>query len=189
MNKAQMARVLVLVAVGSALGFAGCAREGAGGPVVATVNGRPIYAASLDLEMVRYEQLLLAGGDAEGSADPVRMARLRAEALEKLIDTELLYQEALRTGHEASKEAVEEQLSSLKGQFESEEAFETALGELGIEQTELRRDLERGLVIQEFVEEDIRPTVTVTPEDARAYYDTHPEQFTEPERVRARHIL
>jgi len=189
MKTVRFVGAAVLLVAGMLLGLSSCANKGANGAIVATVNGSPIYASSLDMEMVRYEQLLLDEGDAEGAANPERMGRVRAAALEKLIDTELLYQEAVRAGHQASEQAVDEQLGGLIGQFESEERFEEALAELGIQREDLRRDLEHSLAIQGFVDNDIGPAVEVSVQDARAYYDSHPELFTEPERVRARHIL
>jgi peptidyl-prolyl cis-trans isomerase C len=189
MNKIQMAGLTAVLVAGAALGFASCANEKAEGEVVARVNGTPIYASSLDMELVRHEQVLLERGESAESMDPVRMGRFRAGALEKLIDSELLFQEALRTGHKVADSAVDEQMKTLSGQFENEEKFQEALNGLKIQRKDLWRDLQHSLAIQEFINTDIEPTVSVTDQEARAYYDDNPDLFTQPERIRARHIL
>lgn len=194
-NKRRIAGLAMLVISIAVLTMGSCARKEADGEIAARVNGAPIYASSLDMELVRYEQQLLERGEIGDSGepgnrlDPVRMGRFRAGALEKLIDTELLYQEAVRRGHKVAGDAVDEQMGSLSAQFESKERFEEALAELGIKRRDLWRDLAHSMAIQEFINEEIEPTVSVTAEETRAYYDTHPELFTAPERVRARHIL
>jgi parvulin-like peptidyl-prolyl isomerase len=189
MKKVRFAGLAAVLVAGAALGFASCANKKADGEVVARVNGTPIYASSLDMEVVRYEQTLLDHGEAAGSMDAVRMGRFRAGALEKLIDTELLYQEALRTGHEVADATVDEQMRGLSGQFENEEKFQEALDGLKIHREDLRRDLQHSLAIQQFINAEIEPKVSVTEQDARTYYDDNRGLFTQPERVRVREIL
>lgn len=186
MNKAIRAGRAVAVAAAVAMALAGCTKEDPNGEIVARVNGAAIYASSLDMELVRHEQRLLERGE---MADPDQMGTYRDDALQKLIDTKLLYQEAVRAGHGAGSETVDEQLQGLIGGFESEQRFDEALAELGIRREDLRRDLEHGLSIQQLIVSKIEPAVRVSPEDVRAFYDSHPELFTESERVRARHIL
>ena len=160
--------------------------EEAGTEVVAQVNGVHIYAAELNLGVTRYEQDLSASGQVP---DPEKAGEYRAAALQVLIENELLYQEAQRRGITAAKEAVDEELAAIAGQFPGTLMFEKALVQMNVTKEDLRRDLERAQSVQRMIETSIEPQVAVSAEEVRSYYDANPRLFTDPERIRARHIL
>jgi len=60
---------------------------------------------------------------------------------------------------------------------------------LKISEVDVKTQIERGLVIQEFIDEEIGGKVMVPEKDVKTYYDTHPDSFKQPEQVRASHIL
>ena len=158
----------------------------AGTEVAAQVNGVHIYAAELNLGVTRSEQNLSASGQVP---DPEKANEYRAAALQVLIENELLYQEAQRRGITAAKEAVDEELAAIAGQFPGTLMFEKALAQMNITKEDLRRDLERAQIVQRMIETSIQPQVAVSAEEVRSYYDTNTRLFTDPERIRARHIL
>lgn len=47
----------------------------------------------------------------------------------------------------------------------------------------------RRMTVQKFVEEQFVQKVTVSDEEIKAFYDSHPEYFKQPEKVRASHVL
>jgi peptidyl-prolyl cis-trans isomerase C len=157
-----------------------------GQEVVARVNGQPIYASDVNLGATRLRQ--------KGTFDPQRNEekseeQLREEALQVLIENELLFQEAQRRGFSAVQEEVDQEMQTIAGQFPGPASFEKALSQMNVSREDLRRDLERAQTVERMVESTIEPGIGVNPEEVRAYYDANPQLFTDPERIHIRHIL
>jgi peptidyl-prolyl cis-trans isomerase C len=159
-----------------------------GKEIVAQVNGVNIYAADLNLGVTRYQQKLASAGQ-EPDTEKEGEYRAAAAALQTLIENELLFQEAQRRGFTAVKERVDEELAAIAGQFPTQPMFEKALAQMNLTPEDLRRDLEHAQSVKRMIETSIEPGVTVSAEEVRAYYDANPRLFTDPERIRARHIF
>jgi len=160
--------------------------EVAGKQIVAQVSGVPIYASDLNLAVTRFQQTLTSGGQEE---QPKSEEELRNAALQVLIENELLFQEARRRGFTAAPEAVEEEMTAIEGQFPGPTTFDKALALMSVTREDLRRDLERAQAVERMIETAIRPTVSVSTEEARVYYDANPARFTDPERVHVRQVF
>jgi parvulin-like peptidyl-prolyl isomerase len=160
--------------------------QDAGKQVVAKVNGVPVYAADLNLGLTRLQQKEISGGQTgELKSEEV----LREEALQLLIENELLFQEAQRRGFTAAREAVDEEMAAIAGQFPGPATFEKALAQMSVTREDLWRDLERAHTVERMVESAIEPGVSVNAEEVRAYYDANPGLFTDPERIHVRHVF
>ncbi len=157
-----------------------------GKEIVAQVNGQPIYATDVNLGVTRLRQ---KGTFAAPEKEPKSEQQLREEALQVLIENELLFEEAQRRGFTASQEAVDQELETIAGQFPGPATFEKALAEMNVTREDLRRDLERAQTVESMVASAIEPGIGVSPEEVRAYYDANPKMFTDPERVHLKHIL
>jgi parvulin-like peptidyl-prolyl isomerase len=153
---------------------------------VASVNGVLIPKAYLEREVRRFEEQALSQGQL---VDESQRDQLNRQALDTLIDIELLYQESQRRGFEISEERIEEQLNSLRTQFGDEEGYAAALEQIGISDGELRTELGRQLAIQEMIDKDITPATTVSEQESTDFYENNPAFFFSPEQVRASHIL
>jgi parvulin-like peptidyl-prolyl isomerase len=103
---------------------------------------------------------------------------LQQEAIEELVDQELLYQEARRRGLTASAEEVETQFDHLQSEFLSRVAFQEAKEEKGLSDEAIRRQIERDLVIVRLLDEAIYTQLTVDPD----------EMVTRPREVHERYI-
>lgn len=182
-NKGRIVPLLFLLA---AVLLGSCSAGQGETEVVARVNGERIYATDLSLGVARHEQMLMSSGQ---EPDAEKQDEYRSAALESLIENELLFQEAKSRGYAADLQAVDEQLQAISGQFPTQQMFDEALAQMSLTREGLRRDLERAQSVQKMIEESIEPQITVSAEEARAYYDGNPELFTDPERVRASHIL
>jgi peptidyl-prolyl cis-trans isomerase C len=153
---------------------------------VASVNGVLIPISFLEREVRRFEQQALSQGQ---MVDEAQKDRLNRQALDTLIDIELLYQESQRRGFEISDERVEEQVSDLRGQFGDEEGYAAALEQIGIDAEDLRTEFRRQLAIQDMIDTDIAPAVSVTDQESTEFYDSNQGYFFSPAQVRASHIL
>lgn len=153
---------------------------------VASVNGVLIPKEYLAREVRRFEEQALREGRI---VDESHRDVINRQALDTLIDIELLYQESQRRGFDITEERIEEQVSNLRTQYADEEGFAGALEQIGISQDELRTELKRQIAIQDMIDLDIAPSVSVSEQEPRDYYENNPDFFFTPEQVQARHIL
>lgn len=156
------------------------------GDRVAVVDGSVITREDFDREMNRVKQGLLNMGKPLIDS---QLSELKKEVLEQLISRELLYQESQRKGIRIGEAAVNEELKALKKGFPSEAEFKSALKEAKLSELEVKSQIERGLAIDEFITGHFVEKVTISDNEVRAYYESHPESFKQPEQVRASHIL
>ena len=153
---------------------------------VAVVNGSVITRADFDREVSRVQQRLFRMG--KPSSDS-QLSEIKKEVLKNLINRELFYQESQRQGIIVDEAAVNEQLRKLKERFPSEAEFKSALSKANLSEDALKSQFKRGMAIQQFIDKQFVQKITVSDKDSKAYYDSHPDLFKQPEQVRARHIL
>ncbi|MFO7731974.1 MAG: peptidylprolyl isomerase [Spirochaetia bacterium] len=166
----------------------GSAQASGSGPegAVATVNGEEISQQEFEqlLNYFRY-QYMQQGMQVEGA----QLQQLQAMVLESLIDNELMYQIANENGYGPSDKELDEELKKTKEQFEDETAYQQALDQQGMNEQELKQELAKQMTKVQFEEDKFGDQVTVDSAEVREYYEENPEQFEQPEQVRASHIL
>lgn len=152
--------------------------------VVATVNGLRVSKAELISEAQGAFRQLAAVGDVRELNES-----FYSEALDQIIAGILLHEEATALGLAATEEELDAEIARAKAAYESEEAFLRGLAQQGVSESSLRTDLARQASIQKIINVVIRPTVIVSEEEARAFYEQNLEKMEQPERVRVRHLM
>ena len=109
--------------------------------------------------------------------------------LDNLIGIHLLAQEAERRKVTVADTEVDQRIDALKKQFKSEDEFKKALTDRGVSLATLRTESRKELAVAKMLEAEIKPKISVTDGDVKAFYDKNPEQFQQPESFRASHIL
>lgn len=149
--------------------------------VVARVNGVPIGSAELQaamdarLPLTSYHQ----------NVSPEKLAAMRREALDSLIDEELQHQEALRVGVQVTPQEVEAALQRARTAYRGgPEAFDRARQASGATMAQLRSSMLRGLMIKKVYEQAVGAGCRVSEADASAYYRRNRERFVQPEQMR-----
>ncbi|AKM83839.1 TPA: hypothetical protein DCZ46_00690 [Candidatus Campbellbacteria bacterium] len=137
--------------------------------VVARVNGIEITQNDLDA----YELKMLAEQQIDkASLDEEALGQLKAQALDSLISQSLLEQAVKKDGTKVSKSDIDEQIETIKGQFEDEAAYQSALSTQGTTEDILRTEIERDLVTQKYLEKVLDlESITVTEEEIQTAYD------------------
>jgi peptidyl-prolyl cis-trans isomerase C len=153
---------------------------------VAVVNGTVITEKDLDKQVGFLQQKLQKTGKSMTEAD---LAEIKRDALENLIDEELLYQAAVKEKTKVSDTEINQALGTIKARFPDEGQFQDALSKTGLSEAALKSQLERNLTIDQFIDKQFVQKVTVSDKDAKVYYDAHPDLFKRPEQIRASHIL
>jgi peptidyl-prolyl cis-trans isomerase C len=174
---------LVLVSVTSLLV---AAEKGVSKDNVALVNGSTITRADLDRLMASARgRLSRARKGLSGS----QLTEMRKQALENLIDRELLYQESQRQGIKVDEAVINEEIDALKKRFPSEAELKKSLARMNLSETAMRLEFTQGRAIQQLIDKEFGQKVSVADKDVKAYYDKYPDFFKQPEQVQARHIL
>lgn len=189
MNKMRYTFFLLVITTLFASGVNVCvqAADSAGAQSkVAVVNGKVITREDLDREMsVARKRYARMGRTLAGPEVP----KMEARVLESLIDRELLYQEAVKSGIHIDDQTVNNELTTLKKRFSNEAAFQKALRDADLSEADVQTQIRRGMTIQKFIDDRFVNKISVTPKEVKSYYDNHRQMFTRPEEVRASHIL
>ncbi len=117
----------------------------------AKVNEEAISKYDLGISVTQ----LSAGAAAQGAdlADPTVQDELETQALDMLINTELLKQEAASRGLAVTEEEVTARLETLKTDVGGEEVLNQRLKDFGIKKKTLMRDIRNELTIQKLLDE------------------------------------
>jgi len=154
--------------------------------VVAKVNGEEIKKEDL-LRSVQEAQMQLAqSGRLPEGAPPASFYR---DVLNGMIARSLFLQEAKAQGIQADAQEVEKQLTAFKSQFPSPEAFQQAMASQGLSEQVLRTQAQSQLMVEKYVQSRVFDKVSVTDQQAKAFYDQNQTRMKQPEQVRLRHIL
>ncbi|MEJ2164038.1 MAG: peptidylprolyl isomerase [Desulfobacterales bacterium] len=153
---------------------------------IAVVNGVVISQIQFDKELKIYLDRVARQGQ-QVSDD--RLAALKKDVLEGLIERELLYQKSRKVGVQITDQAVDEQLAQIKKRFPGEQDYKNALSAMNLTEDEVKNQIAHGLAIRELINQEIMSNITVSDKESKTFYDAHPQIFKEPEQVKASHIL
>lgn len=155
--------------------------------IAATVGGQEISQRKLQNAIDHYLQQ--QGTNVGAIRDPDRFKTIREKILDVLIGQELLWQAAHKDNIIADDDAVNQALRQYQAQFDNEVSFDIKLQEGGYNKTTFRENLKHQLSAQKWIEEFVLKDVSVSDAEVHAFYLENKQQFTEPETIRARHIL
>ncbi|MGO5000035.1 peptidylprolyl isomerase [Oceanisphaera sp. W20_SRM_FM3] len=154
--------------------------------VAAKVNGVEISNFRLERHFADY---LLAQGRSVGAIrSPNVYKRLKTEALEQLIDKELLWQEAQKRGLNVDPARVQTALKKLKAAFGSPENFARRLAQEGFDEASYTDYLGQELAAMMMLEA-LTPVSAPLAAEVDRLYQLNMKQFERPEQIQARHIL
>ena len=157
--------------------------------IVAKVNGEIITKSQLDGEVQSVlEQLGPAPTFEEGQR---RLAEIRPQVLERLIDNMLILQMAADRGLQVPAQYFEEWKTNVMEEMtiESEEELVRQMELQGVTMEEFRKKWEQGLLIQEVRRIEVDNKISVSEPEIDKYYQEHAVEYTEPAKVRIREIV
>ncbi|HEY0964676.1 MAG TPA: SurA N-terminal domain-containing protein [Candidatus Paceibacterota bacterium] len=139
---------------------------------VATVNDAKISQYDLDISMSQ----ISAGAAMQGIdiADPEIKAKIQEQAIEMLVNTELLKQEAAARNISITDADVDARLETLRSDVGGEEVLVERMAEFNIDQKTLLRDIRSELTIQKLLDEVFAEKgVEITEADIEDFYDAN----------------
>jgi len=154
--------------------------------VVVSVNGKDIIQGEVEKEL---QNILM---QYQGRVPPQQMVQLQSQfkkqAVESLINKQLLFEETDKQNIEASVEEIDAEVKKVAAQFETPEKFKERLEQMGMSEEKLREDIKQNYRIEKLIKSKL-PEITVTDEDISLFYKENPENFSVPEQIQASHIL
>ncbi|MGD9332863.1 MAG: peptidylprolyl isomerase [Desulfobacterales bacterium] len=117
------------------------------------------------------------------------IAPVRQAVIERLIDDELLYQESLRLGINIAEAEIDALVAAARARSKDPAAFEQELAQQYLDMPAYRRQLRRQQAIKQVIARQVMPSVAVSEEDLRDFYQTNRQRYQIPEKVRLSHIL
>src|SRR5947207_5452677 len=163
--------------------------------VLVKVNG-DIFTKS-DLEQRQVAMLRQKGQQFDPKNDPkneqLRKAldEITPQLMVDVIDEMLLSQRGKELGYRLSDEQFKSVVDSIKkeNKIENEEQFQAALKAENMTMADLRRNLEKSMIVQRVQQNEVMAKIAITDDEARAYYDAHMNEFTTAPTVTLREIL
>jgi foldase protein PrsA len=113
---------------------------------------------------------------------------LDALILEEIIKQEAAAQDVVLTDEELNT-AVDEQMEEINAMFPTKEQLDAALAQQNLTLDVLRRGFEDQLRIELLMEKLMEPQVDISEENIAAHFETYKAGFTDPEKIKASHIL
>ena len=151
--------------------------------VVARVNGEEISKTEFDRAVAALEAR-------NGGAVPAEQRdQILRGVLDQIVSYRLLVQESKARKVAADDAEVEARMKEIQGQFPSEDAFKQMLTSRKTTIDQVRSDIRQDISVQKLIENEISAKAAVKPEQVTDFYTKNPDQFKQPERVRASHIL
>jgi peptidyl-prolyl cis-trans isomerase C len=161
--------------------------DDSGEKTAVTVNGKVILRKEVDQAtegiLKKYENQI-----PPGQREMLR-AQVQTQALENLINQQLLLEAAAKSGEKPDEKVAEERYKALAGRFPSPEEFQTVLSSMGMDEQKFRQEIALNLTIETMLEKKFNELKKIDDQAVSTYYKEHPQDFQVPERVGASHIL
>jgi parvulin-like peptidyl-prolyl isomerase len=154
--------------------------------VVARVNGVPLTSKILQRELFAFRFQSKQNGKEIKPEEEYSIAR---ELLKLVVARELVVQKSKTLGIAITDEKIDIQLKNIEDQFSNHESFITALAFQHMNISSLKEKIQRTLLEDELMRQEIAPKVKVRDQTIKKYYDDNKVRFTKPVMYRVSHIL
>ena len=161
--------------------------------ILVKVNGEIL--TKTDLEKLQIAALRERGNINPAGLSDAELGKALAEVTPQVIvdavDELLLLQRAKTLGYTVTDEAFNNVLESIKkdNKIESEAAFQAALKQEGMTLPQLRRMLERRMLIGRLQQAEVMGHIDITEAEEKAYYEAHKPEFATQPSVTLREIM
>jgi len=154
------------------------------GPV-AKVGGVDVPLAPF---LKEYRQTLGRYAKAKHEVRPGLRERLKNTIVQRLVDAEIIKQQATKLGVLLAPEETKKGWEEYRARYGDETRFKEFLEKAGSSAEDMEQLYINGQ-LREKLFEKVSANVKVTPEAARAFYEENKAKYSEPEQIKASHIL
>jgi parvulin-like peptidyl-prolyl isomerase len=157
--------------------------------ILVKVNG-DIFTKT-DLETRQIAALRQRAGQLSDDELRKAIAELTPELLVDAVDELLLLQRGKELGYKVTDEQFKRVIENIRkeNKLESDEQFTAALKQEGLTVEQLRKNLEKQMVINQVQQAEVMGKIGISEAEAQAYYAEHKTQFTTPAALTLRELL
>lgn len=157
---------------------------------VASVNGKDITTQQLDEEVAALKaNLEQQGYNFDGDQGKELEDLLKTNVLEKMIEQELVMQDAEHLKLMPTDKEIEGELAGIKEQLGSEGEYKKYLASYGLNEPKLKEMIKQQMAWTKLQDKITADVAEPTEEEMQAYYDSNKEQYSQPEQRQVSHIL
>ncbi len=184
MNKKIILLLLVLSLI-----FVGCAREEEK-DIVAIVNDENLYQEDFDKRLSYLKRQIedMYAFDFDSEEGKEWLSVLEARILEDMIWEKIFIQQSKNMEITVSSAEIEERLTMIKNQYQSEEDFKQFLEEMSYTESEYGEIIEEQLLIEKVLA-SITDDIEIPDEDIIAHFEEYRSLYDLPDKVAAKHLL
>ena len=154
--------------------------------VVLTVNGEKITAKQFDKVLNAKKQLFRVQNFEELKTEELVWIKIRG--LNEIIRNTLIAQEIAKENISIEQNVLEDNLRKAREGY-LEGAFEKTLDLEGISIADWEKSIEKKLLINELIHQQVNSKVSLSDKELRDYYDKNHNEFHKKEQVKALHIM
>ncbi len=152
---------------------------------LASVNNVELHEA--DLQDALNE--IMPAAVFHGGFSSEKREKYRPQAFEKMIDRELLFQEALKGGLKADEDFFNSHREKAIKRLGGEEQYTEALKKANLTEKQYRRALEKKNLIEQITANEILAKAKVPDQQIKSHYEENKSKFFRPKAVQLRQIL
>ena len=153
---------------------------------VASVNGIALDSQLLISEIKVYR---LMNRQQNKTLTEKEMAEFSHQALSRLVDQELIYQQGHKKNIRIEPKLLEQKVEEVRKQFPSEQMLQTALVMQGLTMDLLKTKFEKQMMEEAIIRQEVVPHVKVGDSEVEAFYQKHLDKFRTPEKYEVHHIF
>jgi peptidyl-prolyl cis-trans isomerase SurA len=157
--------------------------------ILVKVNGEILTKTDLETRQVQ----ALRQRTAQMSDEDLRkaIAEVTPDLLVDYVDEMLLLQRGKELGYKVTDEQFKRVLENIRkeNKLESDDQFAAALKQEGLTIEGLRKNLEKQMIINQVQQSEVAGKIGISEDEARAYYDTHRNEFTSTATITLRELL
>ena len=161
--------------------------------VLVKVNGEIITKSEFEQRQVAELRNRPELGNVSPTSPQLRtaIAEITPDMILTAVDELLLIQRGRELGYTMGEEQFNSIVGSIKKQnnLEDEQKFQAALKQEGLTMADLKRNLERNMLVSQVQRVEVSDKISVNDEEARAYYAEHARDFTTPSEFTLRELL
>jgi len=161
--------------------------------VLVKVNGEIITKSDFEQRQVAELRTRPELANVSPSSPQLRtaIAEVTPDLILTAVDELLLIQRGRELGYAMGDEQFNSIVGNIKKQnnLEDDQKFAAALKQEGLTMVDLRRNLERQMLVTQVQRVEVNDKISVNDEEARAYYSAHPQEFTTPSELTLRELL
>jgi parvulin-like peptidyl-prolyl isomerase len=120
---------------------------------------------------------------------PEKKRELQKQALDNLIQEELFYRAGLKKGYRVPKADLNKKFEEIAKKYRTKNMFKEALSKYDLTEEELKKKIERIMLADLFVNEEVYKKAMLKEGELFEYYQINKANFQKPEAVRLSHIL